>query len=119
MKGGFDFSSISDTFKNLGSSASESVSGLSGSLTNWWNKDKNQTYTSSFTPTTNYVKGGRRRKNSRKKYGGFSSNTPTDGIASSASSFSGSPTAKAHNYVGGRTKRRRHHKHKTMKHRRH
>jgi hypothetical protein len=47
--------------------------------------------------------GGRRRRTSKR--GGYSANTPTNGLASTASPFSGK-TAQPHVWVGGKTRRR-------------
>ena len=64
---------------------------------------------------------GGKTKRRRRMRGGFKDNTPTTGLASHAASFSGS-TAQPHNWVGGRTKRRRikhRHRHtKSCRHRR-
>jgi hypothetical protein len=59
-------------------------------------------------PTSQQAYGGKRRTRSRR--GGFHPNTPTNGLALHAAPVSGLATAKAHNWVGGKTKRR-HHKH--------
>lgn len=128
MRGGF-----LDTLSNWGSSLSQGASNL-------WDKTKNATSsaTSSLTestpttstypttttnnnsqpmttsnndnsqPMTTSTYGGKSRK--RKMRGGFRDNTPTTGLASNAASFSGQ-TAKAHNMVGGKTRRHRKHKH--------
>ena len=70
-------------------------------------------------PTTNSGMGygGKKGKRRRSMRGGdFSANTPTTGLASTAASVGGVPTASAQ-YVGGRT---RHHRHnKSCKHRKH
>ena len=66
-------------------------------------------------PTYTPVLGGRKRKSKR---GGYSANTPTNGLASSAASFSGK-TAQPHSMVGGKTRRRRRRSHtKSCKQRR-
>jgi hypothetical protein len=52
-------------------------------------------------PAYTSVVGGRRRS----KRGGYSANTPTNGLASTASPFSGK-TAQPHVWVGGKTRRR-------------
>jgi len=63
--------------------------------------------------------GGRKRR-SRAKRGGYSANSPTTGIAFYASPVSDIKNAQPHNWVGGRTKRRRKHKHsKSCKQRKH
>ena len=84
-------------------------------------------------PTTNSGRGygGKKGKRRRSMRGGdFSANTPTTGLASTAASVGGVPTASAQ-YVGGRTRHhrhnksckiscRRHHRHtKSCKHRKH
>lgn len=51
----------------------------------------------------------RRRRRRRHMKGGFKDNTPTTGLVVHAAPFSGS-TAKPHNWVGGRTKKRHHRK---------
>jgi hypothetical protein len=121
MRGGF-----LDTLSTWGSS-------LSQSATNLWDKTKTATSsaTSSLTgstptpttptypPTTSdnstmatSTYGGKSRK--RRMRGGFSDNTPTTGLAAHAASFSGQ-TAKPHNIVGGKTKRRHGGKHRHSK----
>jgi len=111
MKGGFDLSSWTN-------SASNSINEFKNSVSNWWNKDKTQSassyqmmpqnsYNNTTSNYTGYGNTGGRKRTSRNKRGGVSSNTPTTGLASTATSFSGSPTAQPHNIVGGRTKRRR------------
>ena len=65
------------------------------------------------TPTTSsgYGLGGRRGKRRRTMRGGdYSANTPMTGLASTAASVSDVPTANAQ-LVGGRTRRRRRHRH--------
>lgn len=109
MKGGF-----LDTLSNWGSSLTQGASSL-------WEKTKQATSsatssltssTPSYTPTTSTTTqqmpstmsyGGRTRR--RRMRGGFKDNTPTTGVASHAASFSGA-TAKPHNLVGGKTRRR-------------
>ena len=68
--------------------------------------------TPAYTPTqdSTYIppSGGRKRtKKHRKMRGGFTDNTPTTGLAARASPISDIKTAQPHNWVGGRTKRRR------------
>jgi hypothetical protein len=72
-------------------------------------------YTSpqSMQPMTTSTYGGRRR--TRRMKGGFKDNTPTTGLAAHAATFSG-VTAKPHNLVGGKTRRRGR---KSRKHRKH
>jgi hypothetical protein len=88
------------------------------------------TYTSTapstYTPTTpsTYTPppaapgyGGKRRRTQKKMRGGFSPNTPTTGLAFNASPISGIASAKSM-WVGGKTRKRRSHKHsKSCKHR--
>ena len=47
-----------------------------------------------------------RRRGSKRMRGGYRANTSLTNIASTAAPFSG-PTARAHNWVGGRRKKRR------------
>lgn len=127
MKGGF-LDDLSNTLSGWGSSITQGASSI-------WEKTKNATssLTGSTTsaPTTNYTPstyqapmttstyGGKRSRRRRHMKGGYEANTSTTGIASNASLVSEVPTAKAHNWVGGRTRRRgrkggktrRHHKH--------
>ena len=108
MKGGF-LEDISNTLSGWGSSISQSA-------TSMWDKTKNATSnatsslsgsTTSYTPVqsqmTTSTYGGKSRR--RRMRGGFKDNTPT-GLATNAASFSGQ-TAQPHNWVGGRTRRRR------------
>lgn len=71
--------------------------------------------TSSYGNTSGYGYGGRSRR--RRMKGGFKDNTPTTGLAAHAAPISGVSTAKAHNWVGGRTKRRYKKGGKTHRHR--
>jgi hypothetical protein len=113
-KGGGMFDNISNTFSGWGSSISNSTSGLFGkkSTSTTTTTPSSSTTTStpsstSTTPMTTSTYGGRRRRKSRKHMrGGFKDNISRSGLASNASPFSGS-TAKPHNWVGGRTRRRR------------
>ena len=59
-------------------------------------------YVSNSTP---YPHGGKNKKLKGMK-GGYKYYTPNTGLAANAASFSG-PTAEPHNYVGGKTRRRR------------
>lgn len=106
MKGGFW-----DTLTGWGSSISTGASSL-------WDKTKKATssatasltgspkpYTTTYAqPMQTYTYGGRRTRRRRMR-GGFRDNMPTTGLAVHAAPFSGS-TAKPHNWVGGRTRRR-------------
>ena len=117
MKGGF-LDNISSTLSNWGSTISSSASGA-------WEKTKNATSsltgstasTSYQSPMTSSTYGGRR--NTRKKHmrGGFKDNISTTNLAAHAAPFSG-PTAKAHTWVGGRTRRNRRGR-KSRRYRRH
>jgi hypothetical protein len=105
MKGGF-LDNLSNTLSGWGSSLSQGASSMwqktknaSSSLTGTPSPSPTPSNTQTYQPPVNY--GGRR---SRHKRGG--------GIASNASSFSGK-TAQPHNFVGGKTRRRRR---KTRKH---
>ena len=61
--------------------------------------------------------GGKRRRTQKKMRGGFSPNTPTTGLAFNASPISGIASVKSM-WVGGKTRKRRSHKHsKSCKHR--
>jgi len=91
---------VEDTVTDIGTRASNTVSSVKKSFSDWWNG----TPSNSLLPT-----GGRKRASRRKYKGGFKANTPSSGLAAHAASYSGSPTAAPHNIVGGRTRRRRHH----------
>jgi hypothetical protein len=69
---------------------------------------------SSTSSQMNY--GGKKRSKTRR--GGYSANTPTTGIASTGAPFSGA-TAKPQHWVGGKTKKRHHKRHRHSKSRRH
>ena len=97
--------------------------GIWDSLTSAWSQTKKDasdayTYTANTIspppPPTYSVLGGRRKNKSKR--GGYSANTPMNGLASSAASFSGK-TAQPHNWVGGKTRRRRSQR-KSCKHKR-
>ncbi len=70
--------------------------------------------TMSPSPSTGLNYGG--RKKNKNKRGGFKANTPTTGLAFSASPVSGLATARVHNWVGGKTKKRHHNHRKSCKH---
>jgi len=122
MKGG----GIFDTLSNWGSSLNQGASSL-------WEKTKQATssatagltgststptpvVTSTTQPMTTSTFGGRTRR--RRMRGGYKDNTPTTGLAANAAPFSG-PTAQPHNWVGGKTRRRRGGKKGSRKHYRH
>ena len=126
MKGGF--------LESLSNSLSSGWNSLSQGASSVWDKTKNaasSAYSSATSPSTPTpstptpatptpaapipppapmpspaLAGGKKRK-SKKMRGGYASNTPLTGLAASASPISGIKTAQPHNWVGGRTKRRR------------
>ena len=70
---------------------------------------------SSYQPSSNGSYGGsrrRRRRTKRRMMGGYRDNISLTNIASTGAPFSGS-TARAHNWVGGRRKKRRTRRSKT------
>ena len=74
-----------------------------------WSMPSNPFASEEEKPT--YGMGGRRGKRRRTMRGGdYSANTPMTGLASTAASVSDVPTANAQ-LVGGRTRRRRRHRH--------
>lgn len=121
MKGGF-LESLSNTLSSGWNSVSQGASSA-------WDKTKNaasSAYLSATSPATpipatpipaapipppapipsSPLAGGKKRK-SKKMRGGYASNTTLTGLSASASPISGIKTAQPHNWVGGRTKRRR------------
>jgi len=127
MRGGF--------LDSLTSSISSGWNSLSQGASNAWNKTKSAATTaytsatnasttpSSYTPTTpttnvtpTYTTGGRKR--SRKMRGGYQPNSSTTNMAFTAAPISGIKTAQPHNWVGGKTRRHRKHKH-SRSHRHH
>jgi len=112
--------SLGQTFSNLGSSISRGVKDAWGKLSN---SNQNTTsyppyqpqqtnYSYQPQPTTPYYPtGGKKtkRRNSNRKYkrgGSYRDNTSLTNLASNAAPFSGN-TAQPHNWVGGKTNRRR------------
>ena len=100
-------------------SLTKSVSGWGSSLSNPFKKSSTTTSTSTtYTPTTTttlsttppVTSGGRRRRRSKRYRGGFSASKSLNDVASYAASFTGK-TAQPQAWVGGKSKRRRHHKH--------
>ena len=68
-------------------------------------------YSQSPTSSGSYGYGGKKGKRRRSMRGGdFTDNISLNNLAANAGSVSGTPTASAL-YVGGRTRRRRHHRH--------
>ena len=130
-KGGF-LDSLGQTFSNLGSSISQGASSVwsktkkatgmgdtTSSTTSYTPTSSSSSYTPSTAPTAStsstYSYGGKRvRKGTRKtkrsrtmkRGGNFSANTPIDSLASRASPFPGTLTARAHDLVGGKRRRR-------------
>ena len=119
-----DSGSGSGIFGSVGSTLSGWGSSISDTASSAWNKTKSATsgaYDSATgtTPSTTYPSTtstlGGKRKRSRKMRGGFSDNTPTTGLAAHASPISGIKSAQPHNWVGGKTKKRRGGKHRNSK----
>jgi Tfp pilus assembly protein PilV len=71
----------------------------------------------SLAPAPTSVIGGRRKRKTSKR-GGYSANTPINGLASTSASFSGK-TTQPQVWAGGRTRRRRHKHSTSCKHKRH
>ena len=138
MNGGFwPFSSSASNYSGTGtgsswfgsnSSSGNKNQGQSSSMFGNWFGSNSSSYPSSsnsnYNTGFNYNNyGGKSRKNTRTRSmaGGYKDNTPVTGLATNASPFSGTPTAKAHNWVGGKTRRhrrtRKHHHSKYCKHR--
>lgn len=123
MKGGF----LDELSNNISSMSDSLVSGVS----NIWDKTKNaassltgstsssSSYVPQTTSTNNLMStstyGGRTKR--RRMRGGYSPNSSTTGLATTAAPFSGQ-TAKPHTWVGGKTKRRRGSR-KSRRHRKH
>jgi hypothetical protein len=124
LKGGF-LDSLGQTFSNFGSSISQGASsmwsktkkatGMDNTTSTYTPSSSSSSYTSSTAPTSStYSYGGKRvRKGTRKtkrsrtmrRGGNFSANTPIDSLASRASPFPGTLTARAHDLVGGKRRR--------------
>jgi hypothetical protein len=76
-----------------------------------------QVYPQQMNPTQQgYLPNSGGKKGTRSRRGGFQPNTPANNIASAAAPVSGLATARAHNWVGGKTKRRHHKHNKSCKH---
>ena len=67
------------------------------------------------TDTSSSSVGGRRKRKTRGRRGGYTARTPLTGIAFHAAPVSNIKTAQAHNWVGGKTKRKHRHS-KSCKH---
>ena len=101
------------------------TSSLTSGISSWNPFGKNETPPTTYSsptptsttyssPTASY--GGKRRR--VKRGGSYSANMSLTNLAASASPVSGIQTVKAQTWVGGKTKRRRRHKHnKSCKHR--
>jgi hypothetical protein len=107
-KGGGFFDSIKQSFNSLSSSVQNSASGM-------WNKTKKPTtsyqpttpsYNTSYQGPSNQPSYGGRRTRRRMK-GGYRDSISMNGIAASASPVHGLQTARAHNWVGGRRRKRK------------
>jgi hypothetical protein len=111
MKGGF--------LDSLSSSLSGAWNSTKKASTDAYNSATGSSSASSYVPTTTtpsstsiLPSGGKKR---RTKRGGYSASSPMNSLASTAGSFSGK-TAQPQNWVGGKTKRRRHKHTKSCKH---
>lgn len=118
MRGGF-LESLSQSLSNAWNKTKSAASGAYNSASSSASSTPAYTPSTSYTPSTpaysapatsnsTYVpSGGRKRtRKHRKMRGGFTDNTPTNGLASRASPISDIKTAQPHNWVGGRSRRR-------------
>ena len=125
LKGGF-LDSLGQTFSNLGTSISQGASTIWKETKKATGLDNTSSSASTYTPSTTsttstapisstYTYGGKRvRKGTRKikrsktmkRGGNFSANTPINTLASRAGDFTGGLTARAHDLVGGKRRRR-------------
>jgi hypothetical protein len=113
------FGSIGDTLSGFGTSLSEGATTALNKTKNAYNSATSSTPT--YPPTTTYPStpppttfGGKnkRRKRSRKMYGGYSDNIAITGLAARAAPISDIKSSQPLNIVGGRrTKKRRRHRH--------
>lgn len=106
MFGNPDSQSATDTLSGYLDSAKQGAQNL-------WEKTKGAVGMQSQPSYAPTAYGGKSKR--RRMRGGFKDNTPTTGIAANAASFSGN-TAQAHNWVGGKTRKRRHHRSKKHRH---
>jgi len=109
MRGGFGEDWV-DSLKKAYETAKEKVMGTSSG----------STYTPAapvYTPPPAPAPvGGKRRQSKKNMKGGFSANTPTTGLAATASPISGIASVRSM-WVGGKTRKRRSHKQrKSRKH---
>ena len=115
MKGGFWNSltqGFSDAWEKTKKATTDAYSSATGSPSSTYSPPTTTTTYSPPTTTTTYSQptstgymGGKTKR--RRMRGGFKDNTPTTGLANHAAPFSGK-TAEPHNWVGGKTKRRKH-----------
>ena len=115
MKGGFWNSltqGFSDAWEKTKKATTDAYSSATGSPSSTYSPPTTTTTYSQPTTTTTYSQptttgymGGKTKR--RRMRGGFKDNTPTTGLANHAAPFSGK-TAEPHNWVGGKTKRRKH-----------
>lgn len=118
MKGGFWNSltqGFSDAWEKTKKATTDAYSSATGSPSSTYSPPTPTTTYSPPTTTTTYSQptstastgymGGKTKR--RRMRGGFKDNTPTTGLANHAAPFSGK-TAQPHNWVGGKTKRRKH-----------
>jgi hypothetical protein len=115
MKGGFWNSltqGFSDAWEKTKKATTDAYSSATGSPSSTYSPPTTTTTYSPPTTTTTYSQptstgymGGKTKR--RRMRGGFKDNTPTTGLANLAAPFSGK-TAQPHNWVGGKTKRRKH-----------
>lgn len=125
LRGGGFFEGLQQSFSNFGNSIKSGTSDM-------WNKTKKATsslqpsssssyqpsssMSSSYQPSSNGSYGGsRRRRTKRRMRGGYRDNISLTNIASTGAPFSGS-TARAHNWVGGRRRKRRTKRTRTRRH---
>jgi hypothetical protein len=115
MKGGFWNSltqGFSDAWEKTKKATTDAYSSATGSPSSTYSPPTTTTTYSPPSTTTTYSQptstgymGGKTKR--RRMRGGFKDNTPTTGLANHAAPFSGK-TAQPHNWVGGKTKRRKH-----------
>jgi len=116
MKGGEFSDSVGSSFNNLASALTNDLSFVCNEIKDNTNKAY---YRLTGTPQYNSLLSGGKRKTRRHMRGGFKDNNYTTGLASTASPISNIKTAQPHNWVGGKTSRRRHVHSKSCKHRKH
>ena len=120
-------------FDSSSTDSSSTGSSTGSSWGDWFSGKKNEQGSTGYGSTgygstgtgyqqpvnTGYGYGGKKGKRRRSMRGGYSDNISLNNLASTAEPISGVPTATAQ-LVGGRTRRRRRHRHnKSCKHRKH